>query len=454
MTKFSSNKEPVSDVVAHEIGGAAAAHVNTDASQYARLGWIIVLLGVVGFFAWAFLAPLDKGVPLSGNVAVASNRKAVQHQLGGTVDAILVKDGDLVKAGQVLVRMNRIAASSAAEAARVQWYTAQASEARLLTERDGLRLIAFPPALMAANGDVRVANSIIQQQQLFSARQASLHSELGAFAENIAGLKMQLQGLQESMISKKQQQQFLKEQLDGMRDLAKDGYVARNRLLDLERTYAQVNGGISEDIGNIGRVGRQIAESGLRKSQRQQDYQKEVRTQLSEVQRDAEALKNRVAALDFELANVLVTAPVDGTVVGLSVFTGGAVVPSGFKLMELVPSDDALVVEGMLPVNLVDKVHAGLKVDLIFSAFNANTTPHIPGTVTQVSADRTIEERTGQAFYKVRAAVAPEGLKMIANLQIRPGMPVELFVKTGERTMMNYLMKPVLDRLHAAMAED
>jgi protease secretion system membrane fusion protein len=452
MTKFSA--KPVSDVIAHESSAADAAQVNTDAGQYARLGWVIVLLGVVGFLAWASLAPLDKGVPLSGNVAVASNRKAVQHQVGGTVDAILVKDGDLVKAGQVLVRMNSIAARSAAEVSRVQWYTAQASEARLLAERDGLRLIAFPPALMAANGDMRVANSIIQQQQLFSARQASLQNELGAFAENIAGLKMQLQGLQEAMISKKQQQQFLKEQLDGMRDLARDGYVARNRLLDLERTYAQVNGGISEDIGNIGRVGRQIAEFGLRKSQRQQDYQKEVRTQLSDVQRDAEALKNRVAALDFELANVLVTAPVDGTVVGLSVFTRGAVVPSGFKLMELVPSDDALVVEGMLPVNLVDKVHAGLKVDLIFSAFNANTTPHIPGAVTQVSADRTVEERTGQAFYKVRVAVAPEGLKMIANLQIRPGMPVELFIKTGERTMMNYLMKPIFDRLHASMAED
>jgi protease secretion system membrane fusion protein len=225
-------------------------------------------------------------------------------------------------------------------------------------------------------------------------------------------------------------------------------------LLDLERTYAQVNGGISEDLGNIGRVGRQITEFGLRKSQRQQDYQKEVRTQLSDVQRDAEALRNRVAALDFELSNVLVTAPVDGTVVGLNVFTQGAVVPSGFKLMELVPSDDALIVEGMLPVNLVDKVHPGLKVDLIFSAFNANTTPHIPGTVIQVSADRTVEERTGQAFYKVRARVAPEGLKMIAKLQIRPGMPVELFVKTGERTMMNYLMKPVSDRLHASMAEE
>jgi protease secretion system membrane fusion protein len=239
-----------------------------------------------------------------------------------------------------------------------------------------------------------------------------------------------------------------------MRELASEGYVARNRLLELERTSAQVDAAIAEDGGNIGRVARQIAEFGLRKLQRQQDYQKEVRTQLSDVQRDADALKSRVDALDFELSNVLVKAPVDGTVVGLSVFTAGAVVPSGFKLMELVPLDDVLVVEGLLPVNLVDKVHPGLPAELIFSAFNASTTPHVPGIVTQVAADRTQDERSGQAYYKVRAEVAPEGRKMVASLQIRPGMPVELFVRTGQRTMMNYLLKPLFDRANSALAED
>jgi protease secretion system membrane fusion protein len=431
-----------------------AHEVNTDTRRHATLGWGVIVLGVVGFLGWASFAPLDKGVPMPGNVAVASNRKAVQHQTGGTVDEILVQDGDSVKAGQVLIRMNSMAARSSAEIARVQWYTAQATEARLLAEHGGAKRVNFPPEFDALMDDPRVANNIQLQAQLFSARQTSLRSELSAFDENIAGLRTQLAGLEESMISKKQQQDFLKEQLEGMRDLSRDGYVARNRLLDLERTYAQVNGSISEDIGNIGRVKRQIAEYSLRKSQRQQDYQKEVRTQLSEVQRDAETLKNRVAALDFELKNIAVTAPVDGTVVGLSVFTQGAVVPSGFKLMELVPGDDPLIVEGMLPVNLVDKVHRGLKAEMMFSAFNSNTTPHIPGIVTQVSADRSIDERTGQPYYKVKAAVAPEGMKMIAHLQIRPGMPVELFIKTGERTMMNYLLKPVFDRAKSSLSEE
>jgi protease secretion system membrane fusion protein len=267
---------------------------------------------------------------------------------------------------------------------------------------------------------------------------------------------MQIQGLQESRQSTKEQVNFLKEQLAGMRDLAKEGYVARNRLLDLERTYAQLSGSISEDIGNIGRAQRQVTELGLRKAQRMQDYQKEVRTQLTEVQRQAETDQARLQAQHFELSNVEVKAPADGTVVNLAVFTPGGVIPAGFKIMDIVPTKDPLVVEGNLPVNLVDRVHPGLKTELIFSAFNANRTPHIPGEVEQVAADRTVDERTGAAFYKVRVKVTPAGAKLIAShkLAIRPGMPVELFVKTGERTMMNYLLKPVLDRAKSSMAEE
>lgn len=436
------------------VNSLASIDVDTNPVRYTRLGWIIVLVGVLGFLIWAMLAPLDKGVPMSGSVTVASNRKLVQHQIGGTIDEILVKDGDVVKAGQVLLRMNSVASKSAAEVTRIQLYTAMATEARLAAERDLRKSVVFPPELEKAKSDSRVANVMQLQQQLFMTRQSSLQSELGALEENIVGMKSQLHGLQEAMISKKQQLQFLREQLDGMRDLAKDGYVAKNRLLDLERTYAQVNGAISEDLGNIGRVQRQITEVSLRRAQRTQDYQKEVRTQLTDIQRETEALQNRLQAQDFELANVEVKAPVDGTVVNLAVFTKGGVVPGGFKLMELVPGDDPLIVEGNLPVNLVDKVHTGLPVELIFAAFNSNTTPHIPGELTQISADRIVDEKSGMAFYRVKASVTPEGKKLLKDLKVVPGMPVELFVKTGERTLMNYLLKPVMDRAKTALSED
>lgn len=451
--KLIENKTRPTDVVAHD---ATALEVNTDERSYARFGWLIVLLGVGGFLLWALLAPLDKGVPMPGTVAKESNRKTVQHQQGGTIQQILVKDGDVVKAGQVLVRMNSVNAQAGYDITDVQYLMALASGARLEAERAGKSTIRFPEELEKRRNEPRVAELMSLQNQLLLSREGSLRNELGGIDENIAGLKIQIKGLEESRQSKKEQMDMLKEQLGGMRDLAKEGYVARNRLLDLERTYAQLSGALSEDIGNIGRAQRQVMELTLRKAQRTADYQKEVRSSLADVQREAEAAGAKREAQKLELANVEVKAPVDGTVVNLSVFTQGGVVGPAARLMDIVPSDDPLIVEGMLPVNLVDKVHAGLKTELMFVAFNANRTPHIEGEVEQVAADRTVDEKTGQAFYRVRVRVTPKGARMIAehHLDIIPGMPVELFVKTGERTMMNYLLKPVFDRAKSSMSED
>lgn len=453
MRNLIEKKATATDVVSRDMD---AAEVNTDAGAFARVGWIVVLLGVCGFLLWAVLAPLDKGVPMPGTVTKEGNRKAIQHATGGTIDDILVKDGDVVKAGQVLVRMNKVTVGSQADAARSQYFTARSMEARLLAERDGKPAISFPPALQAYRQDERAQSSFALQQQLFSARRQASESELGAIDENLAGIAAQLSGLQESRDSKKVQLSILKEQLDNMRDLAKDGYVARSRLLDLERTYAQVGGAISEDIGNIGRAQRQIMELRLRKLQRIQEIQKEVRGQLAETQRDAQNLMSRLEGFDYEVRNAEVKSPVDGIVVGSNIFTRGGVIGAGAKMMEVVPSADAFVVEGQLPVNLIDRVHPNLAVELMFSAFNSNSTPHIAGVVTQVSADRSVEERTGQPYYKVRAIVTVEGMKMIAlhKLDIRPGMPVEMFVKTGERTMMSYLLKPVIDRSKSALTEE
>lgn len=442
-----------SDVVAHDV---TPVEVNTDARAFSRLGWLVVLLGVGGFLLWAIFAPLDRGVPLSGFVAKESNRKAVQHLTGGTVQQILVKDGDVVKEGQVLVRMNDVQAKAQAETARAQYYGVRATESRLLAERDGAKSVTFPKELLDNAGDARAATAMNVQQQLFSSRQAVLKSELSAIDETIGGLKLQVAGLQESRESKKAQLASLKEQLAGMRDLAKEGYVARNRLLELERMYAQIGGQISEDTGNIGRYQGQIMEYRLRGIQRSQDFQREVRTELSTVQREAEGLASRLTAFDYELRNAEVRAPATGVVVGLSVFTEGGVVSPGFRMMDIVPSGDALVVEGQLAVNLVDKVYNGLPVELIFSAFNTNKTPHIPGEVINVSADRSVDEHTGMPYYKLRAKVTPEGQKLIAQkgLKIQPGMPVELFVKTGERSMMSYLLKPIVDRAKTSLSED
>lgn len=453
MKKLFGNKAEaqVTDVAVQE---APLHQVSTDASPHLRFGWLVVLLGFGGFMLWAALAPLDKGVPVSGTITVATNRKAVQHLTGGIIDDILVKEGDVVKAGQVLVRMNAVQATSQAEMTRAQYYTSRAAEARLTAERDGKATVTFPQDLEQKRSDPRIAGIIDLQSQLFASRQQALRSDLGAYDENIAGLQAQLRGIQESRASKQEQVRYLKEQLEGVRELAKDGYVARNRMYDLERTYAQLSGAISEDVGNIGRLERSIGEATLRRMQRKEEYQKEVRTQLTDVQKDADTMKARLAGLEYDLANVEVKAPVDGTVVGLAVFTRGGVVSPGFRMMDIVPKDDPLIVEGQVPVALIDKVHVGLPVVMIFAAFNQNQTPRIPGIVTQVDADRMVDEKTGQSFYKMKAQVAPKGQKLVSNLPVKPGMPVELFVQTGERTLLSYLFKPVLDRAHGALSED
>ena len=393
--KLPASKASPADIDFREL---PSSEVNTDAKSHARLGWWIVIVGVGGFLLWASIAPLDKGVPLSGTVAVSSSRKAIQHPTGGIIEDILVKEGDEVKAGQILVTMNNTQTKSLAEITRVQYFTALAVEARLTAERDDKPSITFPLELENARDDLRVAANISLQKQLFSSRRTATRSEL----------------------------RILKEQLDAMRDLAREGYVPRNRMLDVERTYVE----------------------------REQGYQKEVRTQLTEAQKEAEALKTRLLSQDFDLANVEVKAPVDGTVVGLSVFTRGGVISPGFKLMEIVPSGDILIIEGKVPVHLIDKVHPDLPVELIFSAFNQRVTPHIPGIVTHVSADRFVDEVTKLPYYQLKAKVAPEGFKIIAHLEIRPGMPVDLFIKTGERTMLNYILKPILDHVKMSLSEE
>ncbi|UOD31174.1 HlyD family type I secretion periplasmic adaptor subunit [Massilia violaceinigra] len=443
----------ITDVVARDVEPEVAS---VDSGKYSRLGWIIVLVGVVGFILWASFAPLDRGVPMSGTVATETSRKTVQHLTGGIVEDILVKDGDVVKAGQVLVRINPTVARSAIEMTRAQYFGALAAEARLQAERGGKSQPTFPKELLEHKDDPRAREAMEAQTQLMASRQTSLKNELAALEENAAGLKAQTKGLQESMASKKSQGVIIKEQLEGMRELAKDGYIPRSRLLEMERTFMSVQGTISEDIGNISRAQNQLMELSLRRIVRTQEYQKEVGTQLADVQKETSALASRMLAQDFELANAEVKAPVNGVVVGLQIFTKGGVIGPGARMMDIVPSSDAMVVEGQLAVNLIDKVQVGLPVEFIFSAFNTNKTPHIPGIVTQVSADRTVDERTGMPYYKIKARVTPEGAKLIAShkLDIQSGMPAELFIKTGERTMMNYLFKPVFDRAKTSLSED
>lgn len=425
-----------------------------DDTRYARLGWLLMLGGFLGFLGWAALAPLDKGVAVSGKVMVSGHRKVVQHPSGGIVERIDVRDGDKVAAGQVLIRLKETPLLGLAQSLRSQFYGSLASEARLNAERDGVASVSFPTELTALASEPEVASNLALQRQLFDSRRQALLLDQQGIDESIAGAEAQLRGVRDSQASKVLQRTALAEQLQGLRELAREGYIPRNRLLDSERVYAQVLGSISEDYGRIGQLQRQVLEMRLKIRQLAEEYQKEVRTQLADTRVRTEDLRNRLASAEFELANSQLRAPVAGIVVGLDVFTEGGVIKPGQALMEIVPQGEPLLVEARVPVELADKVHAGLPVELMFSAFSQSTTPRVVGEVMLVSADRQVDERTDEPYYTLRAQVTEAGMAQLAGLQIRPGMPVEAFVRTGERSMLNYLFKPLLDRTHMALVEE
>lgn len=425
-----------------------------DEKRAVRLGWLLVLAGFGGFLLWALFAPLDKGVMVNGSVVISGNRKVVQHNQGGIVDKIQVKDGDRVEAGQILLTLNEVDARSASEGLDGQYLQLVAREGRLLAEQQRLSDMVMTPRLqpLAEKPEMRVITTL--QRDLLHSRQQSLKLEAEGMRSSIAGMEASLSAQRQVMSSKQKQRETLEQQLQGLRSLAAENYVPRNKMLENERLLAQLNGDIAQLAGDINRTRRDIEQQTLLIAQRQQEYDKEVNSELADVRALLSDVGSKKEKADFNLANIQMRAPVSGTVVGLKVFTEGGVIAPGQTLLEIVPDDQPLLVDARLPVELVDKVWPGLSVELQFVAFNQSTTPRVAGTVELLSADRLLDERDGSPYYSLRVQVDEAGKRALEGLEVKPGMPVQGFVRTGERSFVNYLFKPLMDRLHLALTEE
>ncbi|MGQ5289331.1 HlyD family type I secretion periplasmic adaptor subunit [Pectobacterium actinidiae] len=430
----------------------ATMPLHTDAGRYLKYGLWLVLAGFGGLLLWAGMAPLDKGVAVSGRVVVADNRKAVQPVSSGRIASLTVRDGNRVQAGQILATLDQTPAQAQRDNLVTQLQEAHAGEARLLAERDDLSTITFPaPTEQHSTVTQQIQ---IAQQQLFISRRAALQQERAAMEAAIIGAKAQSQGSQALLASSQTQFQIISEQLRGLRPLAQEGYIARNRLLDVERQAAQLAGAMAQERNNQVQLQQQVVELEQKIQQRQNEYQKEVRTQLADTQRSIQDLTQRLKTAEYELQHTHIRAPASGTVVGLALHTEGGVVNSGQMLMEIVPDGQPLLIDAQLPIELVDRVSDGLPVELLFSAFNQSTTPRISGVVALIGADQLVEQQTGKPYYALRIHVDEQGKQQLAGLDIRPGMPVEAFIRTGERSLLNYLFKPLSDRLHLALTEE
>lgn len=430
--------------------------LQTDTRPALRFGMIALVIGVGGFFLWSSLAPLDEGVPATGTVVVESKRKTVQHLRGGIIEEIKVREGDTVKAGDVLLRLNDTESRAQLDIAYAQLWSAWATYSRLIAEHRQQERLAFPGDLYKHQDDPRAREAMQLQTQLFQTRRATLTSEIGILEENIKGLQEQVNGLESVQAGKKRQIELISEELNAFRGLAKEGFVPQVKVLELERLLADLTGSRGDDLANISRTRNAIAETKLRILQRRQAFMQEVETQLSDVQKEVASLKDRIKALEDEVIRAVVRAPTEGQVVGLEIHTLGGVIRGGDRIMDIVPQTDQLVIEAQVLPHLIDKVLIGMPADIRLSTITASTTtPVIEGTLITISADRLTDQRSGQPYYLGRIEVTKEGLLELArhHVQLQPGMPADVIFKSGERTLLDYLVRPLMNRIAGSMKE-
>ena len=415
--------------------------------------WTLVM-GFGGFLLWAALAPLDEGVPSPATVSIDTKRKAVQHLSGGIIKTVLVREGDQVKEGQVLMRLDDAVARASFEAVRQRYLGLRVMEGRLAAENSDRVSIDFHPDVKAASADPLIQLQIQTQQQLFNSRRSALQAELMAIEESIQGQQAQQQAFKAMQENKKMQQALLNEELHNTRGLVAEGYMPRNRQLELQRMVAELESALAELSGNVHRGERSVAELRQRFTLKRFEYKKEVETQLAEVRRDGLSDADKLQSVTNDLARMDVRAPAAGQVVGLVFQTVGGVVPPAQKIMDIVPADEVLLLEAKVPPNLIDRVHAGQAVDVRFSAFAHSPQLVITGKVVSVSHDVLTDPQSYATYFLARVVVTQEGMKSLGARQMQPGMQAEVVFKTGERSLLTYLLHPLSKRVAAAMKEE
>ena len=427
---------------------------NTDYAGAVRRGLWLLAVGFGGFLLWALFAPLDEGVPAQGVVSVDSKRKRIDHLLGGLVEKIVVKEGQKVREGDELVILNEVQVKATLNSTLNQWRLAAVTVARLEAERDGLKAIVFPRELLAGKPDAETAAAMRAQQDLFRSRRNALEGELRIIRESTRGLEGQLASLDTLKAGRQKQIQLFTEQLASFNSLNKQGFVSKNQLLDLERQLAEIQSRQSEDLANIGGINARLAEFRMRDNQRMVEYRREVETQLAEAQRELSVQSERLVAIRDSFGRLAIRAPVAGTVVDIAVNTVGGVVKPGERIMDIVPDGEELIVEAQLPPQYVDRVYAGLPADVHFDAYvSFASRPVVSGKVSVVSADVLTDPRSGVQNYAMRVTIAGEETRKLGRLRLQPGMQCTVMVKTGERSLMSYLLRPLLRRFTTALSE-
>jgi len=440
----------------HGDGDGDGKPLVTDTSRPIRLGFWVLVVGFGAFLAWAALAPLDEGVAAPATVAIETHRRVIQHLNGGVVRKVMVKEGEAVTTGQVLIELEDAAVRANYESVRQNYMALRAAESRLLAEQVDKPVIAFHADLLAGRADPFVQQHMVTQTQLFTARRAVLDAELSGTLEQIAGFAAQNDGFVSMVESRKAQAELQSEQVRNVRELSAEGYAPRNQLLQMEGAHAELNAVISDLQANRLRAVQSIAELKMRMVQRRHEYHKEAGMQLAEIRREVQAGQEKLKAMSEELARSQIKSPVDGQVVGLGVAALGGVVTPGQRMMDIVPRGEALLLDARIPPQVIDRVRVGDATDVRFSAFANTPQLVLSARLISVSGDAITEAQGSStvSYYLGRAEVTAEGIRKLGARVMQPGMPAEVLIKTGERSLLTYLLHPLTKRVAAAMKEE
>lgn len=422
--------------------------------RVANKGLMAIGIGFGLFVVWAALAPLDEGVPSSATVSVETQRKAVQHLNGGIVKEIRVVEGQEVAAGDVLFRLDEASAQANYEAVRQRYLGLRTVQARLQAEQLSATELVLHPDLLAARTDPLISVQIQTQQALLRTRVRSLQAELAILNESIQGQKALMDSSTAMLVNRQTQLVLLTEELGQTRELVKEGYAPRNRQLELERAVADVQAALFELRGRKDQSQHAIAELQQRIQRTQQVFLQDVQSQLGSVTQEVQSDADRLRALGGDLERTEIVAPVSGQVVGLSVQTVGGVIQSGQKLMDIVPSDESLVLDVRIAPHLIDKVYPSLDTDVRFSSFANSPQLVVQGRVRSVSQDLLTDPQTGISYYLARVVLTRDGMRDLQGRKLQPGMPAEVVIKTGQRSVLTYLLHPLTKRFAASMKEE
>lgn len=417
----------------------------------AGVGLVILLIGGVG--GWAATAEISGALIASGSLVVDSNVKKVQHPSGGVVGEVRVRDGDRVKEGDVLVRLDETVTRANLSIIAKGLTELYARKARLAAERDQATAFATPKELVGRERNPEAAEAIASESKLFELRRTARTGQKAQLRERIAQLREEMAGIAAQQKSKIQEIALISRELAGIRDLWEKKLVQLTRLTQLEREATRLEGECGQLMAAGAQVRGKITEIELQIIQIDQDMSSDVAKELREIDSKIGELVERKVTAEDQLRRIDIRAPQDGYVFQSTVHTVGGVIAAGDAIMMIVPEADNLMVEAKVEPKDIDRLQIGQPAVLRFVNFNQRMTPEINGMVTRIAADASTDQRTGVSFFTVRISMPAEEIARLGDVKLSPGMPVEAFVHTGDRTVLSYLMKPLHDQLMRAMRE-